>query len=172
MANNVVGAYCRRVRLKDETIIKSVLDSKGKVISHPVCDDVQINCPKCLEAVSKAKEILDEQRRIKKEELDRKTIEKALLELREEEERLRKEKEKKEQRMKECTDYCPNCGENCAIFDVKRWYLTMHRSEEEGFIFKKKKNFSRKVYFCSDDCAQKWQRNNRGLTIDGHSWSI
>jgi len=92
------------------------------------------------------------------------------LELKVEEERLRKEKEKVEQRMKDCTDYCPNCGENCAIHDIKRWYISMSRTEEEGFIFKKKIHFEKNVYFCSNDCAKIWRQKNRRYTIDGHTW--
>src|SRR5690554_2147684 len=152
----IVGAYCRKIRLKSETKAESIVGPKGKLITHPVCDDVQINCPKCFDAVSKTKNVLDEQRRIKKQELERKTLEKALLELKVEEERLRKE-----QRMKDCTDYCPNCGENCAIHDIKRWYISMSRTEEEGLIFKKRKDFSRKLYFCSNDCVDTWRQKYR-----------
>src|SRR5690554_2217217 len=166
----IVGAYCRKIRLKSETKEGSIIGPNGNIMYHPVCDDSQFNCLKCLDAVGKAKKILDENIRKKDKELKRKAFEKGLLELEEEVERLRKEREKVEKRIKECSDYCPNCGKNCAIHDVKRWGFIMYRSEEDGFFFKKRKSFSREVFFCSKKCTETWRRNNRSLTIDGHTW--
>lgn len=73
MANSVVGTYCRRIRLKDETIFKNVLDSKGKVISLPVCDNLKFSCSTCDEAVNKAQICIDKEREKKRmqEEADR-----------------------------------------------------------------------------------------------------